>query len=436
VHNNSDSEESNFKIRSSEKIYLSKIQSELNSNLSERGTLSLLDDSPLCTKILDLDFNLQYMSTAGIKSLQIDNINSLYGKPYPFYFYPKSFRDDMIKNLNKAVRSNKTVKQESNVVDLKGNELWYHSTIIPIEDKNSCIKSILIISIDSTSSNKAKLALEKYKEVEEYQDIQQIIASSINSSKINFMSKVTNIVLANMSDSNFDVNVLAARLFMSRSTLQRKLTKATGISAALFIRQRRLAKAHQFIQGDVHKTLAETAFAVGFKHPGYFSKLYKEYVITIKEEDTSLTENIHSNFLNQNNKTFYDNILSEGLNAFALTLGIISHIENNLYKIVAVISEQNLFIPGEAIQLCDTYCHKVIENDKTLTLTQFNVPPLCPLPFYNKIPLESYISTPIYKNGKVWGTLNFSSQHIKDEPFRSNEISLIETLAKQISATL
>jgi len=88
-----------------------------------------------------------------------------------------------------------------------------------------------------------------------------------------------------MSDSNFDVSTLAKYLFMSRSTLQRKLMNKTGLSAAVFIRQVRLAKAHQFIKCDTHKTIAETAYAVGFKHPSYFSTLYKKYVYAKKEGD-------------------------------------------------------------------------------------------------------------------------------------------------------
>jgi len=45
-----------------------------------------LEYSPVCTKILDLDFNLQYMSASGVKALKIDDVTKLYGKPYPFDF--------------------------------------------------------------------------------------------------------------------------------------------------------------------------------------------------------------------------------------------------------------------------------------------------------------------------------------------------------------
>ncbi len=38
-----------------------------------------LEHSPVCTKIVDPDFNLQYMNTAGVKSLHISDISPYYG---------------------------------------------------------------------------------------------------------------------------------------------------------------------------------------------------------------------------------------------------------------------------------------------------------------------------------------------------------------------
>ena len=286
VHKTFDTDEHNSKITLAEENVSSYIQSVLQPKFSDRQVNSLLDSAPICIKILDLDFNLQYMSPAGIKSLNIDDITRFYNKPYPFRFYPQSFRDGMTKNLNKAVKTNKIVKQEASVVDLQDNELWFHSTIIPVENGNKQIESIMVISIESTACKNAEQLLSKNSKYQENMAVQFQIEHSNQSLTVNFMAKVKEVVLTNMSDSNFDVNVLAKHLFMSRSTLQRKLTKKTGVSAARFIRQMRLAKADEFIKYNVHETLAATAHAVGFNHPGYFSKLYKEYTNNIKVNDT------------------------------------------------------------------------------------------------------------------------------------------------------
>jgi AraC-like DNA-binding protein len=181
----------------------------------------------------------------------------------------------MTTNLSKAMKNNEIVKQEASIINLKGSELWYHSTIIPVERKKGQIETVLVISIESTERKKADLELSKLRILQKKIGVQFLTEHSHEKTNVNFMAKVTKIVADNIHDNNFDVNILAKHLFMSRSTLQRKLTKESGKSAALFIRHARLAKANELIKNNSHQTLAETAHAVGFKHPGYFAKLYK-----------------------------------------------------------------------------------------------------------------------------------------------------------------
>ena len=40
----------------------------------EKQSRAWLNNSPVCTKIVDTDFNLQFMSEAGWKALKIDNV--------------------------------------------------------------------------------------------------------------------------------------------------------------------------------------------------------------------------------------------------------------------------------------------------------------------------------------------------------------------------
>jgi len=120
-----------------------------------------IDHSPVCTKVVDLDFNLQFMSSAGVCALGIDDVTEYYGKPYPFHFYPASFRDEMSKNLRRARDTEKTIQQEAAVVDTEGNELWFHSTISPVSESNGKIAYLMIVSIDTTAQNSARKELEE-----------------------------------------------------------------------------------------------------------------------------------------------------------------------------------------------------------------------------------------------------------------------------------
>jgi AraC-like DNA-binding protein len=405
------SEKYNSIIHSLKKDILPTISPEFNSNISERKVIALLDSASICTKVLDLDFNLQYMSPSGINSLKIDDITVFYDQPYPFSFYPQSFRECTTKNLIKAVKTNKVIEQEASVVDTKGKELWFHSIIAPVESSNGQIESIVVISIDTTQKRKTELESSECNQTKKYMDRLPLVDEhTIKDPDNNFMVKVQKCVEANISDSGFDVNALAKQLFMSRSTLQRKLSKNAGISAALFIRQIRLATAHEFIQKNIHRTLAETAHTVGFKQPGYFSKLYKKYLSTVDESKQIPFTSQPLEHFTQNIDEYYDNMLLAGLEALSLTLGVISRIKNDLYEIVAVISDNDVFVPGEVFRLHDTYCRQVIEKSETLALTELGgCAGLEQHPLYDKMPLEVYIGTPSYTNGLVWGPLNVCS---------------------------
>ncbi len=131
-------------------------QAEEKLKVSEERSRTWLEYSPVCTKIVDLDFNLQYMSSAGIKALQIQDITPFYGMPYPFVFYPDSFKILMTGNLRKVRKTGEVVAQEASVVDLAGNELWFHSTLVPVNDEKGRIDYIIVVSIDITERKMAE----------------------------------------------------------------------------------------------------------------------------------------------------------------------------------------------------------------------------------------------------------------------------------------
>jgi len=135
---------------------------------SEIKNQSILENSPVCTKIVDLDFNLQYMSNAGVKALHIDDITEFYGKPYPLSFYPDSSIIPMTKSLKEAKEKGKITIQEVLAVDMNGNDLWFHSTFIPVYDYNNKLDYIMVVSLETTERMRAeenlKRALEKAQE--------------------------------------------------------------------------------------------------------------------------------------------------------------------------------------------------------------------------------------------------------------------------------
>ena len=138
-------------------------QAESRLRDSEQRIRTWLESSPVCTKILDLDFNLQYMSNSGIKELKIDDFTEFHGKPYPFDFYPDSFRNIMTKNMEKVRETGETITLEAPVTDTEGNKLWYLSTIVPVNDEQGQIEYFMLTSTNITERKEVERELEGYR---------------------------------------------------------------------------------------------------------------------------------------------------------------------------------------------------------------------------------------------------------------------------------
>jgi len=116
---------------------------------------SLLEGSPVCNKIIDLDCKLRYMSAAGLRQLKIPDIKPYYGQTYPPDFYPESMRAPLVKGLKLAM-AGKISSVEAPVHDMEGNEVWYHTTFVPALDDDGRVKYVIGSSVDITERRRAE----------------------------------------------------------------------------------------------------------------------------------------------------------------------------------------------------------------------------------------------------------------------------------------
>jgi len=142
----------------------------------------------------------------------------------------------------RSVRKTKKIRQE------------FEQKIKSWEDKNEEITQI------NPKENLTTLLLRKVK------------TTSMNQK---FMEGAIKIVEENIENSDFDVEIFADQMYVSRSQLHRKLKSQTGYSTTEFIRLIRLKRAAQLLSGNVG-TVSEIAYKVGFENVGYFSKCFKE----------------------------------------------------------------------------------------------------------------------------------------------------------------
>jgi TolB-like protein/AraC-like DNA-binding protein len=91
-----------------------------------------------------------------------------------------------------------------------------------------------------------------------------------------FISKLTDIVLANFSNENFGAEELANKAGMSRANLYRRLQNSKHEDISQFIREVRLNRAMEMLLNN-EGTASEISFKVGFGSPAYFSKCFHDY---------------------------------------------------------------------------------------------------------------------------------------------------------------
>jgi len=89
-----------------------------------------------------------------------------------------------------------------------------------------------------------------------------------------FLKKAIAVVEKNLTDPNFETEIFARALYLSRSQLHRKLTGLTGQTPGEFIRTIRLKRAAQLLQKR-RVNVSEVAYEVGFNNLSYFAKAFR-----------------------------------------------------------------------------------------------------------------------------------------------------------------
>ncbi|ELS00384.1 PAS domain S-box [Xenococcus sp. PCC 7305] len=135
----------------------------------------------------------------------------------------------------------------------------------------------------------------------------------------------------------------------------------------------------------------------------------------------------------QNFDDLFSDCLTTGCSMFAMSTGVIGQIKGKSYIVQAVRSQLECLEVGLESCLKDTYCTAVVQEKRTITYPRVgDIESMQNNPVYQNLQLESYIGTPIYVNGEIYGTLNFSSTQPKTDNFEIQEIEAIELMAQSI----
>jgi len=104
-----------------------------------------------------------------------------------------------------------------------------------------------------------------------------------NKSDMSFINRLNEEIDKNISDSDFSIESLTDRLFISRSNFQRKLKSICGYTPGEYLRTYRLKKATLLLLEN-RLRINEVAYEVGFSSASYFTKCFvKQFGILPKD---------------------------------------------------------------------------------------------------------------------------------------------------------
>jgi len=98
---------------------------------------------------------------------------------------------------------------------------------------------------------------------------------AVSSQESQFLLKLRDYLEAQLDNTELSIEQLAEEMALSRSQLARKLKALTGQTPTLFVRNFRMQRAKQLLEGGFG-SVSEVADAVGISSSAYFSRIYSE----------------------------------------------------------------------------------------------------------------------------------------------------------------
>ena len=90
------------------------------------------------------------------------------------------------------------------------------------------------------------------------------------------MEKIMKCVNENLSNPDFDMEMMTHEVGISRAQLHRKMKEMTGISTSEFVRNLRLEQAARLIR-EKKINITQVAYSVGFNNQAHFSTVFKKH---------------------------------------------------------------------------------------------------------------------------------------------------------------
>lgn len=129
-------------------------------------------------------------------------------------------------------------------------------------------------------------------------------------------------------------------------------------------------------------------------------------------------------------------LLEYGCAQLGLQYAMLSRIENGNYTIQYACAKNDDLKEGLVYPLNETYCGQMLQDQTLTAITHAGETDWRDLQFYQHFKLESYIGTPLYTGGQLFGALSFSGAEPRSSEFTQAERELVQLMAQWLSMEL
>ena len=129
-------------------------------------------------------------------------------------------------------------------------------------------------------------------------------------------------------------------------------------------------------------------------------------------------------------------ILAAGCEHFGLPNGIISHIQDDKYEVLAVNTDGDSIKTGDVYPLGMTFCSETLEFGGAVYFEDAELSRFKTHPCYLEFGLATYIGIPIEVDSKVYGTLNFTAPTPREKTFNATDNEVLKLMGQWVGSAL
>nr|WP_111301041.1 PAS domain-containing protein [Paracoccus saliphilus] len=121
--------------------------------------MSVLDSSPDCIKLIEMDGRVSFMNSNGMCAMEIADFADIQDQPWPSLWPAESHR--LLDNAMAGAREGRICSFEAFCPTARGTPRWWHVTVSPVRGPRGQVDRILASSRDITESVTARKLLEE-----------------------------------------------------------------------------------------------------------------------------------------------------------------------------------------------------------------------------------------------------------------------------------